>query len=145
MGATAGQLAIIVAALFTGAALYVSVVHQSTRLTLGHQAMLADWKPAYARGFAMQAPLAAIGFLLGLFAFWQTASWLWFIGALLMMANWPYTMLVIMPTNRRLEQTPVQEAGDATRALVEKWGRLHDMRTLLGLAATVSFFCASVV
>ena len=123
----------------------MSLVHQNTRLLLGNQAMLADWKPAYARGYAMQAPLAAIGFLLGLFAFWQTANWLWFIGALLMMASWPYTMLVIMPTNRRFEQTPVQEATEETRALVKHWGRLHDVRTLFGLAATVSFFCASVI
>jgi hypothetical protein len=144
MGAIAGQLALIVAALFSGAALYVSLVHQNSRMVLGDEALLTEWKPAYARGFAMQAPLAMVGFLLGLFAGWQTEDWWFFAGALLLVANWPYTLVVINPTNSSLKQTPPQEAGAETRALIEKWGRMHDVRTLLGLAATVSFFCASV-
>ena len=68
-----GPLALLVAAIFTGAALYVSLVEHPARLALDTRALLTGWKPAYKRGTLMQAPLAIVGFLLGVAAWWQTA------------------------------------------------------------------------
>ena len=128
----AGQLALAVAALFTGAALYINVVEQPARLRLGHSALLTEWKPSYKRGFAMQAPLAMIGFVLGMLAWWETGNWLWILGGLLLIANWPYTLLIIMPVNRKLMATELTNAGRHTRTLIEHWARLHAVRTTLG-------------
>jgi hypothetical protein len=138
-----GQLALIIAAVFTGAALYVNVAEQPARLQLDDVALLAQWKPSYKRGFAMQAPLALVGFLLGLAAWWQTADWRWGLGALLLVANWPYTMLGIMPTNRAI--MAMEAAGPASRRLVVKWGALHAVRTALGAASTLVFLWASLL
>jgi hypothetical protein len=74
-----GQLALVAAAVFTGAALYVSVVEQPARLLLDNQALLTEWKPAYKRGTLMQAPLAIIGFLLGILAWWQIGNLVWMV------------------------------------------------------------------
>jgi hypothetical protein len=141
----AGQLAIIVAAVFAGAALYVNIVEQPARLMLDDRSLLVEWKPAYKRGFAMQAPLAIFGFLLGLLAWWQTGIWWWLVGGLILIANWPYTLLGIMPTNNRLMSADPAVAGADTRALVETWAKLHAVRTALGFAATLVFLAASLL
>jgi Domain of unknown function (DUF1772) len=140
----AGQLALVVAALFAGAAIYINIAEQPARLGLDDQALLAEWKPAYQRGFAMQAPLAVLGFLLGLLAWWQTSDWRWALGALVLIANWPYTLFIILPTNTQLEAIEPARAGPTSRALVERWGRLHAIRSVLGVIATLLFLLASM-
>jgi Domain of unknown function (DUF1772) len=140
----AGQLALITAALFTGAAVYVNVAEQPSRLQLDDRALLAEWKPAYKRGFAMQAPLAVIGFLFGALAAWQTGNWWWLVGAVVLLANWPFTIFGIMPTNNKLMVIDPSAATPEVRQLVETWGYLHAGRSALGAVATLIFLKASL-
>jgi hypothetical protein len=139
-----GQLALVTSALFAGAALYVNVAEQPARLKLDNRALLTEWKPAYKRGFAMQAPLAIIGFLFGALAAWQTGNWWWLVGGIVLVANWPYTLFRIMPTNNRLMVMDLDSAPAEARGLIETWGRLHAVRSALGIAATLIFLLASV-
>lgn len=139
-----GSLALTVAALFTGAAFYVNFAEQPARLTLDDRALLTQWQPAYKRGTAMQASLAIVGFVLGALAFWQTGRLTFLIGALLMLANWPWTLFVILPTNKILMATDPADAGPETRASLIKWNGLHAVRTVLGALATAAFIFALV-
>ena len=138
----AGHLALAAASLFTGAAFYVNYAEQPARLELDDRSLLAEWKPSYKRGYVMQASLAIIGFLLGVVAWWVTGALTFLFGALLIVANWPWTLLAILPTNNTLMATDLAKAGADTRALLLKWNRLHAVRTALGGLAVASFVIA---
>src|ERR1700733_7270774 len=142
---TFGLLALVAVALFTGAALYVNVAEQPARLTLDDRGLLTEWKPSYQRGAAMQAPLALVGFLLALIAWWQTSAAGFLIGGVAIVAAWPWTLIGIKPPNDALLAIDPDQAGLQVRALVVKWGGLHAVRTGLGALAIVACLWACLL
>jgi hypothetical protein len=134
----AGILAVVLAALFAGAALYINVAEHPARMKLDAGQAVAQWSPSYDRGYVMQASLAVLAGLAGLAAWWELRGTLWLVGALLMLANWPWTLFAIMPVNRKLKAG----AGEEAVALLNRWARLHTVRTVLGFAATLVFAAA---
>ena len=95
-----GSTALVLATLFTGAALYISFVEHPVRLGLGDAASLAQWQPSYKRALPIQAGLAVAGGIVGLVVWYLSGTWQWLAGSLALLANWPFTLLVIMLTNK---------------------------------------------
>ncbi|HTH34374.1 MAG TPA: DUF1772 domain-containing protein [Xanthobacteraceae bacterium] len=138
----AAPIALALAAAFSGAAYYVNEAEQPARLALNDASLLAQWKRSYARAVTMQAGLAALSGAFGLYVAWDLRDWRWLLAALLILTNWPYTLFVIKPINDQLNAIADKDAGAAARALIVKWGRLHAVRTALGILATAVYLWA---
>jgi hypothetical protein len=132
-------IATIAAALFAGASLYINVAEHPARMLLETRSAAAQWAPSYRRATFMQAPLAVVSLLAGLGSWFLGAGFGWAIAALLIGAVVPFTLIGIMPTNKAL-LAPSRDLGAAeTRSLLEHWAKLHTVRTVLSLAATVLY------
>ncbi|HEX8586290.1 MAG TPA: DUF1772 domain-containing protein [Allosphingosinicella sp.] len=138
------QLAALVAAtLFTGAALYISLVEHPARLGLEDRPLLAQWQPSYKRALPLQSGLAVVGGVAGLWAWFSLSEWQWLAGSITLLANWPFTLIVIMPVNKRLMAMEQREAGLDSRNMLLRWGNLHNVRSGLGSLSMLLFIWAA--
>jgi hypothetical protein len=133
-------VAVLATAIFAGAAIYINLVEHPARMACATEVAATQWAPSYRRATLMQAPLAVIGAACGIGAWWLGSGLPWLLGAMLILAVVPYTLIVIEPTTNR----PLLEPGRdlravATRDLLIRWGRLHAVRSVLGLVASVLF------
>ena len=132
-------LALTAAALFTGAAMYISIAEHPARLGLSDREALAQWKPSYKAAVPMQAGLALVSALLGIWAWLDQGAIGYLVAALLIFAVIPFTLFGIMTTNNRMMATAPDAANAETRAMLLRWGKLHWVRNLLGLAAVATY------
>jgi uncharacterized membrane protein len=125
--------------LFAGAAIYINLVEHPARMGCGTELAITEWAPSYKRATGMQVPLAVVSTIAGVVSWFMTDQILWLLGALLIFAVIPFTLIVIMPTNNILLAPGVDKASPTTRALLEKWGTLHAVRSILSLVASSLF------
>jgi Domain of unknown function (DUF1772) len=130
-------VATLAAALFAGAALYISLVEHPARMTLDTQSAALQWAPSYQRATWMQAPLALLSFLAGAGAWLLGEDAVWLIAALLIGAVVPFTLVVVAPTNRQLLAVDRDLGSARTRRLLARWGALHAVRSAASTIAAL--------
>ena len=128
-------LATLAAGLFAGAAIYITAVEHPARMSCGTELAVREFAPSYKRATVMQATLAVAGCLAGLGAAWQRQDPVAALGALLLGAVVPFTLIVILPTNARLLDAALDPRGPEATALLQRWGQLHAVRSGLSTVA----------
>ena len=142
MSAILAVAAVLACTLFTGAAIYINLVEHPARLSCGTEIAARQWAPSYKRATLMQVSLAALATLAGAARWLQEGQALWLWGSLFIFSVIPFTVLVILPTNNKLLEPGRDQSSVETRALLEAWGRLHAVRSVLSLIASLLFVWA---
>lgn len=140
MLAFAQFVAVFATTIFAGAAVYITFVEHPARMACSTEMAATHWAPSYKRATVMQAPLALVGSLAGLAAWWLGGGLWWLVAALVILSVVPFTLLVIEPAVNKALLTPGRDLRSLeTRHLLVQWGRLHAVRSALGIIASVIF------
>ncbi|HEY1401021.1 MAG TPA: DUF1772 domain-containing protein [Terriglobales bacterium] len=137
-------VAVLACSLFTGAAVYITFVEHPARMECGVEIAATEFSPSYHRATAMQASLAALG-LLGSIAAWIAGATFWWLiaGALLGLVI-PFTLIVILPTNKQLLSPALNRKSPEAGQLLVHWGALHSTRSVLSALALLLFLYLSI-
>jgi len=133
------MLATLSAGLFAGAAIYINLVEHPARTECGTDLAVTEFAPSYRRGAVMQGVLGAAGSLVAATA-WLTGSPLWWlVGGVILGAVIPFTLVIIFPTNKRLLDPSLDRGSELASKLLRRWGRLHAVRSALGMISFLVF------
>lgn len=128
-------IATVAAGIFAGAALYINVAEHPARVECGTTLAVTVFAPSYRRAALMQASLAGAGLVAGVGAWLRGGDVWWFASGLILGSVIPFTFLAIMSTNKRLLASELDKESAEAAALLRRWGRLHAVRTGLGVIA----------
>jgi uncharacterized membrane protein len=132
-------VATVGAGLFAGASTYVTVAEHPSWLESGPTIAIKGLGPSFRRAGVMQGGLATVSLVSAAVAWFQGSGVGWLVGGLLLAVLVPFTLVVIMPTNRRLLDPQLDAGSREAVELLLRWGRLHAVRTVIGVAVFVSF------
>jgi hypothetical protein len=134
-------VAVLACGLFAGAAVYVSLVEHPARMECGIEIATAQFPSSYRRGTIMQVTLAALGLLSSMAAWLAGATFWWLVGGVLLGSVIPFTLIVILPTNKQLLSPALDRRSAETERLLARWGMLHAVRSVLsGLALSLLLY-----
>ncbi|HYM81214.1 MAG TPA: DUF1772 domain-containing protein [Candidatus Limnocylindria bacterium] len=128
-------MATLCCGLFAGAAVYISLVEHPARMVCGTGLAATEFVPSYKRAAVMQASLAVLGLLLSLMAWRLSGRAPWAVGGVVLGAVVPFTLLVLRPTNDALLDPALDRDSERARTLLERWARLHAVRSVVSLVA----------
>jgi hypothetical protein len=132
-------IAVFSCAIFAGASVYINLVEHPARMGCGTLVAATQWAPSYKRATAMQASLALLSLICGTWAWLLSDTFGWLLGALLIGLVVPFTLIVIMPVNGRLLSPGRDPGAQETNQLLQKWGQLHAVRSVLSTFALVVY------
>jgi len=132
-------VSVLACALFTGAAVYISLVEHPARMECGVEIAATEFPPSYRRATILQASLAALGFVASITAWLAGATFWWVVAGALLGSVIPFTLLVILPTNKQLLSRELNRGSDEAGRLLARWGRLHAVRSVLSGLALVLY------
>jgi len=133
------MVAILSCVTFAGAAIYINVVEHPARLECGTELAATVFGPSYTRAAAMQASLAIIATIAGVATGLSGGSLVWYVGAALTLSVVPFTLIVIMPTNKQLLAPELDRTSTEAATLLKKWGRLHGVRSVASAIASIIY------
>jgi hypothetical protein len=122
-------IAVLCTGLFAGAAIYITLVEHPARLECGTALALTEFRPSYRRAAVLQATLAAVGCLAAVGAWIQGQGALVLVAGLLLGAVIPFTLVAVLPTNKRLLDPRLDQTSAEAAALLARWGKLHALRS----------------
>jgi hypothetical protein len=129
-------IATLAAGIFAGAAIYVGAVEHPARVSCGTEIAIREFAPSYRRGAIMQASLAIVGCMAGVIGGWSLNE---YSRRVISGNHRPFTLIVILPTNKRLLDPALDASGAEAASLLQRWGRLHAVRSVLSVVAFLIF------
>jgi len=137
-------VATVAVGLFAGASAYVTLVQHPAWVACGPALSVRHFGASTRRAAIMQGGLAVLGLVSSALAWFQGSGVGWLLGGLLLGGMVPFTLVIIMPTNRRLEDPQLDVGSSEAAALLLRWGRLHAVRTAVGITVFVMFVCLTL-
>ena len=132
-------VALLSCSLFAGASVYISLVEHPARMACGVELAATEFPPSYRRATVMQATLAALGLLSSIAAWLAGATFWWLVAGVLLGSVIPFTLFVILPTNKLLLSPTLDKRSVEAERLLARWGALHAVRSVLSGVALLLF------
>src|SRR5713101_4596399 len=105
----------------------------------GVEVAAAEFPPSYRRASVMQATLAAMGLVSSIAAWLAGAIFWWVTAGALLGSVIPFTLIVILPTNKQLLNPALDRRSPEAGHLLARWGTLHAVRSVLSALSLLLF------
>lgn len=129
-------MARLAAGLFTGAAVYISLVEQPVRMHAQSSAAILQFRGSLPRAERMQPGLLLFTLMAAAWAYSLQSRPSLLAGGSVLLLILPLSFAWLVPINRRLLSGAPEDHIEQGMHLVSRWGKLHAFRSMLALAGT---------
>jgi hypothetical protein len=105
----------------------------------GVEVAATEFAPSYRPATVLQATSAAVGLISSIAAWLAGATFWWLVAGVMLGSVIPFTLLVILPTNKRLLSPTLDKSSVDAERLLARWGALHAVRRVLSGLALLLF------